>query len=559
MLDLRYPIIQGPFGGGLSSVALVSAVSNAGGLGSFGAHHLQPGEIASLATQLRAATKSSFAINLWVSTHDVAEAEVTRERFAKAVDRLGPVYDELAVTPPHYPDRFAATFEEQVEAVIAAAPRAFSVVFGVPADGVLQACRERGIVTIGTAITPDEAVALDDAGVDVIVASGSEAGGHRGAFLADAEDSLIGTMALVRVVAEEVRAPVVAAGGIADARGIAAAFMLGAEGVQIGTAFLATAESGTTPEHRALLFSRAARHTRLTRAFSGRLARGIPNRPMSELAESGAIEPYPYQGYLLKPIIDAARSQGRTDLYSLWSGQAAPLLRHHHAGELFEGLVDGVDQLLAGEANRVEMPTPEGQRFIVSIPSRQQKGVAMASAVQQFSGAYSADPAHSSFQVSLRHMGVGSFRTGFDDVEARLGSTADGYRLVGRARADSIAIKHPPEFRAHVVESSEFLDAGNHPYISFESTKLRIHDDGNVELEGTLTIKGMEKSIHATGTYRPPIEDIYGNQRAAIDLVSTIDRRDWEMNYQGQLPNGDDVLSWDVDISVHLELVADAA
>ncbi len=360
LLDLRYPIIQGPFGGGLSSVALVAGVSNAGGLGSFGAHHLQPGEIAALATQLRTATKGSFAINLWVSTHDVPEAELTRERFANAVERLRPLYDELAVTPPPYPDRFSATFEEQVEVLIAAAPRAFSFVFGVPGDGVLQACRERGIVTIGTAITPDEALALDEAGVDVIVASGSEAGGHRGAFLANAEDSLVGTMALVRVVAEEVRAPVVAAGGIADARGIAASFMLGAEGVQIGTAFLATDESGTTPEHRALLFSRAARHTRLTRAFSGRLARGIPNRPMSELAESGAIEPYPYQGYLLKPIIDAARSQGRTELVALWSSQAAPLLRHHHAVELFEALVEGAEQLLAGEAHRAEIPIPGG-------------------------------------------------------------------------------------------------------------------------------------------------------------------------------------------------------
>lgn len=183
----------------------------------------------------------------------------------------------------------------------------------------------------------------------------------------------------------------------------------------------------------------------------------------------------------------------------------------------------------------------------------------MASAVQQFSGAYTADPAHSSAQVSLRHMGVGSFRTGFDDVEARLESTADGYRLVGRARADSIGIKEPPEFRAHVVEGSEFLDAGDHPYISFESTELRLRDDGSVELDGTLTIRGVEKPIQATGTHRPPIEDVYGNQRAAIDLVSTIDRRDWEMSYQGQLPNGDDVLSWAVDISVHLELVADAA
>jgi nitronate monooxygenase len=361
LLSLRYPIVQGPFGGGLSSAALVAAVADAGGLGSFGAHYVPPGEIGALADELRAATTGRFAINLWVSTHDEPEAAMTPERLAAAAARLGPLYEADGVAPPPHPDRFSHAFEEQAEALIAASPPAFSVVFGVPDERVLQACRARGIVTIGTATTPDEAVALDEAGIDLVVASGLEAGGHRGAFLAPAEDSLVGTLALVRVAATEVRAPVIAAGGIADAHGIAAALALGAEGVQIGTAFLATEESGASPEHRALLFSRAARRTRLTRAYTGRLARGIPNRLMDEVG-ADAIAPYPYQGYLLRPVLQAARSQGRTDVVSLWCGQGAPLLRHRRAGELFDALVAGTDALLSGRPASAPAPPAAGRR-----------------------------------------------------------------------------------------------------------------------------------------------------------------------------------------------------
>ena len=344
-LGLRHPIIQGPFGGGLSSVALAAAVSDAGGLGSFGVHHLEPTGITAVAEELSAATAGPVALNLWVSNHDLPEAEMTPERFTAAVARLQPLYDEVGVEPPAFPGRFAPVFDQQAEAVLRAAPAAFSFVFGVPDAGLLDEARARGIVTLGTATTPDEAVALDEAGVDVIVASGAEAGGHRGAFLRTAEDSLFGTLALVAVVAAEAGAPVVAAGGIADGRGAAAALTLGAEGVQIGSAFLATEESGTTPEHRAALRLHA-RHTRLTRAYSGRLARGIPNRLLEELTAGGAIEPYPYQGFLLAPILAAARAQGRTDLVVLWSGQAAPLVTHRHARELYAALVRDTAALL---------------------------------------------------------------------------------------------------------------------------------------------------------------------------------------------------------------------
>ena len=178
-------------------------------------------------------------------------------------------------------------------------------------------------------------------------------------------------------------------------------------------------------------------------------------------------------------------------------------------------------------------------------------------AVHHFTGSFTADPDHSSFQAQLRHMGVGSFRTGFDDVEARLEADGDEPRLTGRARVDSITITRPQEFRAHVVEGEDFFDARNHPEITFESRRLRFSDDGAVTLDGLLMMRGIERPITATGTYVDPVEDIYGGHRAALDLEAEIDRRDWGMTFQAQLPRGGDVLSWSVQLSVHLELVAD--
>jgi nitronate monooxygenase len=346
-LAVRYPIVQGPFGSGLSRVELAAAVSNAGGLGSFGAHHLEPDAIVETVADLRRHTSEPFAVNLWVSTHDEPEDAMSDRRWADAVDRLRPLYDELGIDAPARPARFSPTFDEQVEAVLEARPPVFSWVCGIPEPGVMDALRERGIVTVGTAITADEAVALDEAGVDVIVASGAEAGGHRVAFLDEPERSLVGTLALIPVVADEVEAPVVAAGGITDARGIVAALALGAEGVQLGTAFLATTQSGAPDAHKAALFSPAARRTQLTRAFTGRLARGIAGRLSDELAPGDPrIAPFPYQAHLVRPLRDAALAQGRTDVVAMWSGQAAPLLRHRDAAALFDHLLAEAGELL---------------------------------------------------------------------------------------------------------------------------------------------------------------------------------------------------------------------
>jgi nitronate monooxygenase len=223
----------------------------------------------------------------------------------------------------------------------------FSFIFGIPPREILDECRSKGILLIGTATTPDEAVELERAKVDVIVASGFEAGGHRGSFLRAAEESVTGTFSLVPQVADLVSVPVVAAGGIADARGIVAALALGAQGVQIGTAFLACEESGASPLHRAALLSGKAGRTALTRGFTGRLARGIRNQLMETMsAPSVEILPYPLQRHLVRNVSNLAEKAGRAELMTMWAGQSANLARDMKATELLESLVSEVSALI---------------------------------------------------------------------------------------------------------------------------------------------------------------------------------------------------------------------
>jgi nitronate monooxygenase len=346
LLGIEYPIVQGPFGGGVSSASLVAAVSNAGGLGSFGANALAPDQITAVAAAIRARTDKPFAFNLWVNPPD--EPEVSPDRIDRALGWLAPYYRELGITPPVRPQRFTPDYQAQVAAVLAAAPRVFSFVFDVPGDDLVRECRDRGIVTIGTATTVDEAVALDRRGVSAIVATGSEAGGHRPSFLKSAEDSLTGTLALVPQVVDAVSVPVIAAGGIADARGVVAMLALGASAVQIGTAFLACDESGAPAAHRAALFGIEARDTALTRVFSGRLVRAIRNRYLDEMDRHAAeLLPYPAQNWLSGTLRAAAVAQGRAEFLSLQAGQTTSLLRHRSAAALMDDIVRNVPLLLA--------------------------------------------------------------------------------------------------------------------------------------------------------------------------------------------------------------------
>jgi nitronate monooxygenase len=350
-LGIDYPIIQGPLGG-LSSQKLTAAVSNVGGLGSFGAHGLAPSAIQDAIADIRMRTSRPFAMNLWVSMEDVGAASSDERAFTRSLAALLPHLDALGAPAPSYKPYARLRFEDQARVLLDANVPVFSFIFGIPPREVLDECRSKRIVTIGTATTPDEAVALADAGVDAVAASGFESGGHRGSFLRKAEDSLFGTMSLVPLIVDAVNIPVIAAGGIADARGVVAAMALGAEGVQMGTAFLASADSGASRLHREALTSRKAGHTGLTRGFTGRLARGIHNRLMEDVNRPGTeVLPYPLQRGLVRNVSIAAEAAGRSDLLPLWAGQSANLSTSADATSFLRTLVDDVSIVLERLAN----------------------------------------------------------------------------------------------------------------------------------------------------------------------------------------------------------------
>jgi nitronate monooxygenase len=341
LLGIDAPIVLGPFGG-VSSVELAALVSNRGGLGSFGLYGFDADRITQTIEQLRAATAHPFAVNVWIPLGGDHDLRPTQEEFERYLQPLAPYFEELGLALPERPERYLPPYEEQLDAVFAARPPVLSFVFGVPEPAVLERARELGIRTIATATTVEEAVALDAAGLDLVVATGMEAGGHRVSFLRAAEDSLVGTLALVPQVVDAVRAPVIAAGGIADGRGIAAALTLGADAVQLGSVFLATEQSGAPAAHRAALRGRPTR-TVLTRAMSGRLARGIPNRIVEQTEQ---VAPFPVQNWLTGRFRPTAGERGVADLLGLWAGQGSGLIRHTDANVLFDALVAETDALL---------------------------------------------------------------------------------------------------------------------------------------------------------------------------------------------------------------------
>ena len=345
-LGVDYPIIQGPLGG-LSSQQLTAAVSNFGGLGSFGALNLSAEAIKDVIAEIRALTSKPFAMNLWVSQEDEGARLSDESAFTRSLARITLHLSELGAPLPTYKPYSPATrFEDQARALIDAKVPVFSFIFGIPPKEILEECRMKGIVTIGAATTPEEAAALQEAGVDAIVASGFEAGGHRGSFHRAAEDSLTGIFSLVPQIADVVNVPVIAAGGIADARGVVAALALGAEAVQMGTVFLACEESGASRLHRETLRRRNAKHTALTKGFTGRLARGIHNRVMEDLNRNG-IEflPYPLQRELIRNLAIAAEAAGRADLVPMWAGQSANLSTCTDVSAFLTSLVEEVSEI----------------------------------------------------------------------------------------------------------------------------------------------------------------------------------------------------------------------
>jgi nitronate monooxygenase len=332
-LRLRHPVIQAPLAGGGDTPALVAAVAEAGAFGFIGGAYLTPPQILDAARAVKARTQRPFGVNLFAP---VRGPEPPKD-FGPALKRLAPYYAELGLAPPEIPAPKADAFPEQLAAALESGASVFSFTFGVLPAHTIAAIKARGMFVMGTATTVEEAMTLERAGADAIVAQGSEAGGHRGTFGESFEAGMIGTVALVPQVADAVTVPVVASGGIMDGRGIAAALALGASAVQMGTAFLTCDEAGIPPAYKQAILTAQENATRLTRAFSGRPARGIANRFMTDMEASGIADhilPFPLQDALTRPLRTAAAQQARAEYLSLWAGQGLRLARRQSASDL---------------------------------------------------------------------------------------------------------------------------------------------------------------------------------------------------------------------------------
>jgi nitronate monooxygenase len=336
-LGIEFPIIQAPMAGGATTPELVSAVSEAGALGFIAAAYYSASQIIEFARAVRARTSRPFGINLFAPV----EASSLPSNVQPALDAIAGYHEELRLAPPRLAERAIHDFDDQLAAALESGASAFSFTFGLLAEGTLRALKARGMIILGTATTVDEAIALEESGVDAIIAQGSEAGAHRGTFRSAFEAAMIGTMALVPQVVDAVELPVVASGGIMDGRGILAALALGAYGVQMGTAFLTTDESGIPDGYKTAVLAAAESDTRVTRAFSGRPARGLVNRFMDEVEARGAAANlgYPVQNALTRPLRTEAARQNRPEFLSLWSGQGVRLTRREPAGQLVRRLV----------------------------------------------------------------------------------------------------------------------------------------------------------------------------------------------------------------------------
>ena len=349
-LGLRHPVLQAPMAGGMTTPALVAAVSGAGGLGCVAGAVLAPEAIAADAAAVRVATDRPFGINLFV----LPPERVDRDAIARSHQALRPIRDALGIEADPEPNRYAQDGAAQLDAVVALAPLLASFTFGLLPRADIARLQRAGCLVMGTATNLAEALAWEEAGADAVCAQGVEAGGHRGTFVGGRDDGALGTLALVPRLASALRIPVVAAGGIMDGRGIAAALALGADAVQLGTAFLNTAEAALAEPYRAALRAAEGDATRLTRAFSGRYARGIDNAFIRHMAAIEAEMPdYPVQNALTADIRAASARAGLADYLSLWAGQGVGLLRlrpeRQPAAALMADLVAEAGAVLASQ------------------------------------------------------------------------------------------------------------------------------------------------------------------------------------------------------------------
>jgi len=336
LFGVAHPIVQAPMAGS-DTPALAAAVANAGAVGSLGCAFLGVEGLKAAHDRTRAATNGALNLNFFVH----APPRPDSGRAARTAERLAPLFAEHGLGPVPEPAETPPPFgEAQLARLLDAPPRIVSFHFGLPQPEHVAALKAAGVRILSSATTPAEARDLEARGADAVIAQGWEAGGHHGYYLTE-RGAGIGTLALVPQVVDAVGVPVIAAGGIADGRGIAAALALGAAGVQIGTAFLTTAESGAPAAHRAALMAAEGSDTRPTRAFSGRPARGLVNRYMEAMAaHEDDLPDFPLLNAMTGPLRRAGAAADNADLLALWSGQAVGLNRTGSAAGLVARLVE---------------------------------------------------------------------------------------------------------------------------------------------------------------------------------------------------------------------------
>lgn len=343
-LSIKYPIIQAGMAGGVTTPELVAAVSNAGGLGTLGAGYMSPEQTRVSIKKIKQLTNKPFGVNLFIpETPDISEEEIY-----KANEWLQPFREELNISErPKVKKPTASLFKEQIEIIIEEQVPVCSFTFGIPPKETVQQLKERNSIVIGTATTVKEAIANEENGLDMVVVQGSEAGGHRGTFIGSFEEAMIGTMALIPQTVDHVDIPVIAAGGIMDGRGILAAMTLGAQAVQMGTAFVTSLESGAKKPHKEAILNSNEDQTVVTSTFSGKPARGIRNEFITKMTRHEQYLPkYPIQNTLTTSIRNEAAKQNRPEWMSLWCGQNPRLSKPVSAGEIISDLLYQIDEII---------------------------------------------------------------------------------------------------------------------------------------------------------------------------------------------------------------------
>ncbi|NML39340.1 nitronate monooxygenase [Chitinophaga sp. G-6-1-13] len=344
LLGIEYPFIQAPMLG-ITTPAMVAAMSNSGGLGSLPVGGLPPERVAALIAEVKALTSRPFAVNLF--TYDIPAVDQP-EQFEQMQQFLQQLYkaNGLAVPAVAFDAVKTYSYREQLPALLAANVSLVSFTFGIPDESSIALLKEKGCLLLGTATSVEEAVALEKAGCDAVVAQGIEAGGHRGSFLPGPLPQ-VGTVALVPQIADRITLPVIAAGGIADGRSAAAAFCLGASGVQCGSVLLRSPESAATPHHKDKVAAVTDTGTRITRAFSGRWARGIENALMDGIDASGLpLNVYPVQDALTQAVRKVAKELDDPAFIVMYAGQAAQMAKALPAAEIMEALRMAAEKIL---------------------------------------------------------------------------------------------------------------------------------------------------------------------------------------------------------------------